>query len=99
MAIHKKEYYGDDVAEVTITYTGKHWFPHHIFYTAQVANKFNSKITVSAKGKKMIGAENPLAWMAILGDLSNTDITFFARGSDATQAVKALVKEIESFES
>lgn len=99
MAIHKKEYYGDDVAEVTITYTGKNWFPHHMFYISQVANKFNSKITVTAKGKKMIGAGNPLAWMAILGDLSNTDITFFARGSDATQAVKALVKEIESFES
>lgn len=92
--LHKKEYYGDNVAEVTTVLKykcGIHARPCKSL--CDMAEKFNSKIQVTAKGKTF-DAKSLLSWYAAQ-ILYNTEITISASGSDASEAVKALIERID----
>ena len=58
------------------------------------ANKFNSNIKFTAKGKK-VDAKSILMLMS-LGLVRGTEITISAEGSDASEAVKTLVELIDN---
>ena len=93
--VHKKEYYGDNVAEVTTVIRnrcGMHANPCSLFVST--ANKFNSNIKFTAKGKK-VDAKSILMLMS-LGLVRGTEITISAEGSDASEAVKTLVELIDN---
>ena len=93
--VHKKEYYGDNVAEVTTVIRnrcGMHANPCSLFVST--ANKFNSNIKFTAKGKK-VDAKSILMLMS-LGLVRGTEITISAEGSDASKAVKTLVELIDN---
>ena len=93
--VHKKEYYGDNVAEVTTVIRnrcGMHANPCSLFVST--TNKFNSNIKFTAKGKK-VDAKSILMLMS-LGLVRGTEITISAEGSDASEAVKTLVELIDN---
>lgn len=94
--VHKKEYYGDNVAEVaTIIRNRCGVYPGRTAsLLTQTANKFNSKIQFKAKGKTL-DAKSIIMWTT--ANLQRGDeITISATGSDAGKAVKALVELIDS---
>ena len=94
MAVHKKEYYGDNVAEastVLLYKCGIHGRP--AIALANIANKFNSKITISVRGKK-VDAKSMLM-ICTLQIHCGEEITISASGSDASQAVRALIERID----
>ena len=92
--VHKKEYYGDNVAEVTtvirISY-GMCARPCSVFVSH--AEKFRSKIQLTARGKT-VDAKSILMLMS-MGLVYGTEITISASGSDACEAVKTLVELID----
>lgn len=95
MTVHKKEYYGENVAEVAITIRNKSGVVGKVAANlVGIANRFNSQIQIKAKGKT-IDAKSLIMLMAInlhCGD----DITIVAVGSDAGRAVKALVEHYDT---
>ncbi len=94
--VHKKEYYGDNVAEVaTIIRNRCGVYPGRTAsLLTQTANKFNSKIQFKAKGKTL-DAKSILMWSGS-GLQRGDEVTISATGSDAGKAVKALVELIDS---
>jgi len=92
--LHKQEYYGEDFAEVTTVlkyHCGIHYRPAS--FLVNIAEKFNSKIQLKAKGKS-VDAKSILMIMS-LGIVYDTEITISATGSDACEAVKALIDRID----
>ena len=71
--------------------TGLHARPASMF--VQAANKFQSKIKISAKGKT-VDAKSILMIMS-LGLTQGTELTISAEGPDAADALAALTKLIE----
>lgn len=93
--VHKKEYYGDSVAEVTtvIRNKGGVYARRPAILLTQTAMRFNSKIQLKAKNKS-VDAKSILMIVS-LGLARGTEITISASGSDASEAVKTLVKLID----
>ena len=60
----------------------------------QTANKFKSKIQLIAKGKT-VDAKSILMWIS-MGLFRGTEVTISAQGSDAKEAVDALIELIDS---
>ena len=94
--VHKKEYYGDNVAEVTTIVRNRYGiYPgRNATLLTQTANGFNSKIQFKAKGKTQ-DAKSILMWSGS-GLQRGDEVTISATGSDACKAVKALVELIDS---
>ena len=94
--VHKKEYYGDNVAEVTTIVRNRYGiYPgRNATLLTQTANGFNSKIQFKAKGKTQ-DAKSILMWPGS-GLQRGDEVTISATGSDACKAVKALVELIDS---
>ena len=72
--------------------TGIHARPASLF--VQTASKFKSKVQIKAKGKT-VDAKSILMWIS-MGLFRGTEVTISAQGSDAKEAVDALIELIDS---
>jgi phosphocarrier protein HPr len=72
--------------------TGIHARPASLFL--QTASSFESDITVAQNGKS--GNAKSLLGLLALGITKDNEITITAKGKDEKEAVKALVKLVES---
>ena len=92
--LHKNEYYGEDFAEATTVIKNSRGIqanPCSLFVST--ANKFNSKIQLTAKGKT-VDAKSILM-VTSMELVRETEVTISAKGSDASEAVKSLVELID----